>query len=81
MEIILEKQPKKYLDKSDDSTRRKIYKALDNISRLNGNIRPLSGREGIYRYKMDHYRVVFEWKKGNTFIRVIEINTRTNISY
>lgn len=81
MEIKLKKQPQKYLRCVDEKTRGKLYKALDELSRLEGDIVPLSGTKNRYRYKIDHYRITFEWIKGEIIITVIEINTRTNIRY
>lgn len=81
MEIRLTKQPQKYLASVDERTRNKLYKALDKLSRLEGNIVRLGGYKSRYRYKIDHYRIVFEWNKGEIIITVIEINTRTNIRY
>lgn len=81
MELRLEKQPQKYLAKCDAATQKKLYKALDNISRFEGNIRRLEGHKNKYRYKLEHYRITFEWIKGEIVITVIEINTRSNISY
>lgn len=81
MEIKLKKQPQKYLLSVDEPTRRKLYKALDQLSRLEGDIVPLSGQKNRYRYKIAHYRITFEWIKGEIIITVIEINTRTNIKY
>ena len=81
MEIKLEKQPRKYLRSLDAPTREKLERALDKLSRLEGNIDPIQGMKNRYRYKMDHYRIVFEWIKNTIVIRVIEINTRTNIHY
>lgn len=81
MEIKLKKQPQKYLAGVDEATRKKLYKALDQLSRLEGNIVPLSGYKNRYRYKIAHYRIIFEWIKGEIVITVIEINTRTNIKY
>ena len=81
MELKLKKQPQKYLASVDESTRKKLYRALDQISRLEGNIRRLEGYKSRYRYKLDHYRIVFDWIKGEIVITVIEINTRTNIKY
>lgn len=80
MEIRLKKQPQKYLQSVDAKTRKKLYKALDQLSQLEGNIVPLTGKNR-YRYKIDHYRIIFEWVKGEIIITVIEINTRTNIKY
>lgn len=81
MEIKLKKQPQKYLKAVDEKTRKKLYKALDQISRLEGNIVPLSGYQNRYRYKIDHYRITFDWIRGEIVIVVVEINTRTNIKY
>ena len=81
MDIVLKKQPQKYLDSVDENTRKKLYKALDQLSRLEGDIVRLAGTKNLYRYKIAHYRIVFEWNKGEIIITVIEINTRTNIHY
>ena len=81
MEIKLKKQPRKYLASVDNKTRKKLYKALDQLSRLEGNIVRLGGYKSRYRYKLDHYRIVFDWVQGEIVIIVVEINTRTNIKY
>ena len=81
MEIKLKKQPQKYLASADENTRKKLYKALEQLSRLEGDIVPLAGQKNRYRYKIAHYRITFEWVKGELVITVIEINTRTNIKY
>ncbi len=81
MKIHLKKQPQKYLASVDEATRSKLWKALDQIARLEGDIVPIRGRPNLFRYKIAHYRIIFEWKKGEIIITVIEINTRTNIKY
>ncbi len=81
MRIELKKQPLKYLNSVDANTKRKLYKALDRLSRMEGDIDAIKGRPNQYRYKISHYRIVFEWVKGEIVIQVIEINTRTNIKY
>ena len=81
MELILKKQPQKYLRSVDAKTRQKLYRALEQLSRLEGNIVPFAGYTSRYRYKIDHYRIVFDWVRGQLIITVIEINTRTNIKY
>ena len=81
MEVRLKKQAQKYLDSVDEPTRKKIYKALDQLAQLKGDIKPLKGTQNQYRYKIQHYRILFEWIKGEIVITVIEINTRTNIKY
>ena len=81
MEIRLKKQAQKYLDSVDEPTRKKLYKALNQLAQLEGDIRPLKGTQNQYRYKIQHYRILFEWIKGEIIITVIEINTRTNMKY
>lgn len=81
MQLYLKKQPQKYLASVDNATRTKLYKALDELSRLEGDIKPLKGKPSYYRKKISHYRIVFKWTKGDIIITVIEINTRTNIKY
>ncbi len=81
MQLELKKQPQKYLASVDENTRTKLYRALEQLARLEGDIKPLKGRPNEYRYKIAHYRIVFEWRKGAIIITVIEINTRTNIKY
>ena len=79
--IILKKQAQKYLDSVDENTRQKLYKALDRLSRWEGDIVRLAGTKNAYRYTIAHYRILFTWEKGDIIITVIEINTRTNIKY
>ncbi len=76
MKIILKKQAQKYLDRVDEATYKKLYKALAQLSQMKGDIIRLTGYNNRYRYKIDHYRIVFEWVKGTFVITVIEINTR-----
>lgn len=81
MKIILKKQPIKYLDSVDQPTREKLYRALEELASLQGDIKPIKGTPGRFRYKIAHYRIIFDWVKGHPVITVIEINTRTNIKY
>lgn len=54
---------------------------LNDFRRLDGNIVRLEGSKNRYRFKIDHYRILFEREKGVAIITVIEINTRSNIKY
>ena len=80
IEIRLEKQPQKYLASADAATRKKLEKALDGITRLEGNIVKLSGTKNMFRCKIDHYRIIFSYSGGQIII-VETIDTRTNIKY
>lgn len=78
MEYILKKRAQKYLDSVEANTRKKLYKALDKLTRWEGDIVPLEGQKDRYRCKIDHYRILFEWRKGEIIIVVVDISTRTN---
>lgn len=81
MEIILKKQPQKYLASVDSNTREKLYKALDGLKELNGDIVRLKGTKNSYRLKIAHYRILFEYDGHGGLIIVGMINTRTNVKY
>ena len=78
MECILKKRAQKYLDSVDSNTRKKLYKALDKLTRWEGDIVPLEGQKNCYRCKIEHYRILFGWHKGEIVIVVVDITTRTN---
>lgn len=85
MIIQLEKQPKKYLASVDKATRAKLYRALEQLKHFDeapfsGNIVKLEGTPDLFRYKLDHYRIIFRYSGGKLII-VNTINTRTNIKY
>ena len=80
MELKLEKQPKKYLASVDEPARLKLYRALDKLRTLDGNIVKLSGTKDLFRMKIDHYRIIFRYNGGEIII-VEAIDTRTNIKY
>ena len=80
MELKLEKQPRKHLASVDANTRIKFYRALDKLKNLEGNIVRLSGSNDLFRMKIDHYRILFRYTRGQIIV-VETINTRTNIKY
>lgn len=80
MELKLEKQPKKYLASVDEPTRVKLYRALERLKELDGNIVKLGGTKDLFRMKIDHYRIIFRYSGGEIII-VETIDTRTNIKY
>lgn len=82
MKIVLKKQPQKYLASVPTSVRKKPEKGIEQIMNNEGDIVRLKGYNCRYRYKIAHYRIIFDrLEDGEILIIVIEINTRTNISY
>ena len=81
MEIILEKQPEKYLRVVDRPTLMRLRRALDKLQDFEGDIRKLTDKQNEYRLKIYHYRILFTYDKATQTITVTEIGTRTNIKY
>ena len=81
MEVRLSKQAQKYLAGANDAALKALHRALDGLSRFEGDIVRLSGLKDTYRLKIPHYRIVFRLENGAAVVYVIEINTRTNIKY
>ncbi|MDR1600423.1 MAG: addiction module toxin RelE [Oscillospiraceae bacterium] len=81
MKLILGKQPRKYLRSVDAPTRAKLGRALDALGRGQGDVVKLAGHDNEYRYKIEHYRIIFSYDRAAGAVNVIEINTRGNISY
>ncbi|BDF60168.1 hypothetical protein CE91St37_03180 [Christensenellaceae bacterium] len=77
----MKKQPQKYLASVDGNTRAKLYKAIDGLKELGGDIVRLKGTKNSYRLKIAHYRILFEYDGRGGLIIVGMINTRTNIKY
>ena len=80
MELVLKKQPRKYLASVDRNTREKLNHALDDLKELNGDIVKLAGKKNLYRLKIEHYRIIFSYSGGRIII-VEAIDTRTNVKY
>lgn len=80
MDIELKKQPKKYLESVDTPTRKKLYKAIESIKNLEGDIVCINPKEHIFRFKIAHYRIIFRYSGGQIII-IETIDTRTNIKY
>lgn len=83
IEVQLKAQPRKYLDSVDERTRKKLFKALDGLRELKGDIVKLKGCTNRYRLKIYHYRILFSIDDDGVLqvIVVDTINTRTNIKY
>lgn len=81
MELRFEKQPLKYLACVDQPTRDKLYRALEKLKELDGDIKRLRGYENLYRFKINHYRILFSIDRDGAIIIVSAINTRTNTKY
>jgi mRNA-degrading endonuclease RelE of RelBE toxin-antitoxin system len=79
-DIKLKKQPQKYLLKTDNNTRKKLFKALNGLKIFKGDIVKLKN-SNYYRLKILQYRFIFERDDEIRIISIEEINTKTDINY
>ena len=82
--MIISKFARKTINRTDKSTAIKLNKALTNIQNSVGSIEPLKpirrGMESdLYRYKMEHYRIIF--KKTPNELIIKSITTKTNTKF
>lgn len=82
--MIISKFARKTINKIDKRTAIKLNKALTNIQNNIGPIEPLKpiqrGMESnLYRYKMEHYRIIF--KKTSNELVIKSITTKTNTKF
>ena len=78
--MILSKSAKKVINKIDKATAIKLNKAFVNIQNNIGQIEPLKPiRRGmetdLYRYKMEHYRIIFKRTSNELVVKTIIAKT------
>ena len=82
--MVISKFARKTINKLDKSTAIKLHKALTNIQNNVGPITPLKqlrkGMESdLYRYKMEHYRIIFRRTSNELVIKSITTKTNTKL--
>lgn len=83
--VILSKSAQKTINKVDKPTAIKLKKAFINIDNGKGCIEPFKpinkrrNTDNLYRYKMDHYRIIFKKTVDDCIIQ--SITTKTNTKF
>lgn len=79
-EIILSSKAKKFYASVDDELASKINAALDIISTqpyFGNNIKKLKGNfEGLYRYRIGNYRIVYSIEEQIKIVSIVWIGKR-----
>ena len=78
MQIILKKQPEKYLNRWPQNIYEKLNDALIGLEDWEGDIKRLQGRKDEYRLKLPPFRIIFTYAKGEDII-VTRIDTRGTV--
>ena len=82
--MVISKSAQKVLNKVDKPTAKKLNKALTNIQNNIGYIEPLKQiqrgmEDNLYRYKMEHYRIIF--KRTLKELTIKSITTKSNTKF
>lgn len=75
MHYKLEKQPENTLLLLMHPHGQSLYKALDKLRNLEGDIVRLRGTDRLYRLKVEHYRIIFRYNGDGEWIIVETIDT------
>jgi mRNA-degrading endonuclease RelE of RelBE toxin-antitoxin system len=76
MQVMLKKQPEKYMNKCPKKIFDSLDKALSGLENWEGDIKALQGRKNEYRLKVPPFRIIFRYEKGDSVITVTKIDTR-----
>ncbi len=78
--IILEKLPKKFLDKLDDFNAKNIIKKLRELEKNPKLGKPLIGNlSGLWKLRIGKYRVIYKIVEDKLLIFILDIGHRKNI--
>ena len=82
--MVVAKAAQKVLDRADKPSVKKLNKALTNIENNVGHIEPLKQiqrgmEDDLYRYKMEHYRIIF--KRTPSELTIKSITTKSNTKF
>ena len=82
--MIISKSAQKTINRADKSATLKINKALVNIECNVGCIEPLKQLQkgmgdNLYRYKMEHYRIIFQKTSSELVIKSITTKSNTKL--
>lgn len=77
-QIVIEKPALKFLQKQPPEQRERLLKAIYKLPDL-GDIKPLSGQEGLYRLRVGTYRVIYTIEGHILTIRVLTIGNRGDV--
>ena len=76
--IVIEKPAMKFLQKQPQAQRERLLRAIQGLPD-NGDIKPMSGHENLYRLRVGSYRVIYTIEGDLLIIRVLTIGNRGDV--
>ena len=81
-EVRLSRSSNRYYQRVDVDTARRLdgYFEVQSLNPFTaGNVRPIRGRAGLYRYRVGDLRVIFPVRQPESIVQVIAIGPRGGI--
>ena len=78
--VVVSKQVKKYLQKQDPVTRKRLENALLEMAEdpFTGEVKKLSGYETLFRKRVGSYRILYDVFQTRMMVDVIKVDSRGN---
>ena len=76
--IVIEKPAMKFLQKQPQAQRERLLRAIQGLPD-NGDIKPMSGHENLYRLRVGSYRVIYTIEGDLIIVRVLTIGNRGDV--
>jgi len=76
--IVIEKPAMKFLQKQPQAQRERLLRAIQSLPD-NGDIKPMSGHENLYRLRVGSYRVIYTIEGDLLIVRVLTIGNRGDV--
>ena len=76
--IVFEKEPEKYLRRQNKISQIRILKAINALPD-NGDIKKLTGTNGLFRIRIGNIRVIFKIDRTEKIITITAIGSRGQI--
>lgn len=76
--ILLDKPAMKFLQKQPPAQRARLLRAIGQLPEV-GDIKPLAGRENVYRLRVGDYRALYTVEEEQLIVRVLAIGNRGDV--
>ena len=76
--IVIEKPALKFLQKQPQHQRKRLLKAIQALPN-DGDIKSLTGREGLYRLRVGSYRVIYTIEHDVLIVRILTAGNRGDV--
>lgn len=78
MKIQIDKPAMKFLAKQPKAQQERLLRAIGKLP-VEGDIKPMTAHEGLYRLRVGTYRVLFTIENNILTVRVLQIGNRGDV--